>query len=240
MRQIVLAGLAIVFGLAALVQAETQQSVTITWYGQACFAITTPQGVKFLIDPVNMKDYQVPRSLTADFVTVSHNHFDHTAVDSLAGNPLIIWGKTRTEQDDAKQQFIPVDTTIKGVRLYDVCSFHHDTASSLTTNAIFVYEFDNFRVVHLGDLGMTLDSSQIAKIGRVDVLMIPVGGKYTIMGAAADSVVAQLKPTRAVIPMHFKTRVADFLLASAEDFVKGRPEVERIPGNEYTVFECFK
>ena len=200
-----------------------------------------------------MKDYKVPRTVAADFVTVSHNHFDHNQVDSLAGNPPILWGKTRAEEDDSKQQFIPVDTTIKGVRVYNVCSFHHDTASSLTTNAIFVYEFDNLRVVHLGDLGMTLDSSQLARIGRVDVLMIPVGGKYTIMGAKADSVVAQLKPTRAIIPMHFKTRVADFLLASAEDFVKGRTDVERIEGNEYTlridappsapkyvVFECFK
>ncbi len=234
MKEIVLAGLMLLLGLGSFVQAETPHQVTFTWYGQSCFLITTPEGAKILIDPVNIKEYQVPKDLIADVVTVSHNHFDHAAVDSLAGSPHIIFGKTRTGDDDS-QKFIPVDTTIKGVHIYDVSSFHHNPAENRTLNAIFVYEIDGLRVVHLGDLGTTLNPEQLQKIGKVDVLMIPVGGKYTFWGATADSVVAQLKPTRAVIPMHFKTRVADFLIYTAEDFVKGKTDVVRIPGHEYAV-----
>jgi L-ascorbate metabolism protein UlaG (beta-lactamase superfamily) len=229
--------LIVTVGLLALTtSAQTNQprQITFNWYGQACFSIMTPEGAKILIDPVNIKEYQVPKGLVADVVTISHNHFDHTAVDSLAGSPHIIWGKTRTEEDDA-QKFIPVDTTVKGIRIYNVSSYHHDPAESPSLNAIFVYEIDSLRIVHLGDLGTILSADQIAKIGHVDVLMIPVGGKYTIWGATADSVVAQLKPTRAVIPMHFKTRVADFLPYSAEDFVKNRTDVVRIAGNEYVI-----
>lgn len=245
----------LLFGLlmvGAVIGANSSRDVKFNWYGQACFQITTPEGTKILIDPVNIKEYQVPKTLIADFVTVSHNHFDHNAVDSLAGSPHIIWGKTRTEPDP-EQKFIPVDTTIKGIHIYDVNSFHHDPGESTTLNSIFIYEFDGLRVVHLGDLGTILNPEQLQKIGKVDVLMIPVGGKYTIWGATADSVVAQLKPTRVVIPMHFKTRVADFLPATADDFVSGKTDVERIAGNEFTlsldstatapkyvVFECFK
>ena len=252
MKELILTAFALIFGLGSFAQAEPPRQVTFTWYGQSCFLITTPEGAKILIDPVSIKEYQVPKTLVADVVTVSHNHFDHAAVDSLAGNPHIIFGKTRTADDDS-QKFIPVDTTVKGVRIYDVSSYHHNPAENLTLNAIFVFEFDGLRVVHLGDLGTTLSSEQLLKIGKVDVLMIPVGGKYTFWGATADSVVAQLKPARAVIPMHFKTRVADFLPYTAEDFVKDKTEVLRIPGNEYAlpldasapspryvVFGCFK
>lgn len=226
--------------------------VSITWYGQSCFLITTPAGTKVLIDPVDMKDYKVPKELIPDVVTVSHNHFDHNAIGTVSGNPEIIYGKTR-EGSDQEQKFIPVDKKIKEVRIYDVVSNHFPAGGDSTLNAVFVFEFDSLRVVHLGDLGTILSSEQIKRIGRVDILMIPVGGKYTIWGATDDSVVAQLKPTRAVIPMHFKTRVADFLPYAADDFVKGKTNIERISGNHYTldlsapaaglkyvVFDCFK
>jgi len=214
--------------------------------------ITTPQGTKVLTDPIELKDYKVPADVTPDIVTVSHNHGDHDAVATVSGEPLVIYGQDK-EGEAPHQKIIPVDTTVNGIRIYDVVSNHFPPAHSPTLNAIFVFEFDSLRVVHLGDLGVALNEEQLEKIGRVDVLMIPVGGKYTIWGPSADSVVAQLKPTRAVIPMHFRTRVADFLPYTADDIVKGKTNVERIPGNQYTfdlsspaaglkyvVFDCFK
>jgi L-ascorbate metabolism protein UlaG (beta-lactamase superfamily) len=221
-----------VVGIA--IAAEEPSQVTIDWYGQACMLITTPEGARILIDPVSIGDYRVPETVIPDLITVSHNHGDHNAVGTVGGNAPVLYGKTR-EEIDPEQKFIPIDTTIAGVKIYNVSSQHHPPDESPTLNAIFVYEFDGFRIVHLGDLGTTLTTEQIEKIGAVDILMIPVGGKYTIYGATADSVVAQLRPTRAVIPMHFRTRVADFLPYSGADFVAGKENVERIAGHEY----CF-
>ena len=214
--------------------AEEPSQVTIDWYGQGCMLITTPQGTKILIDPVDIGDYKVPETVIPDLITVSHNHGDHNAIGTVGGKAPVLYGKTR-EEIDPDQKFIPIDTTIAGVKLYNVSSQHHPPDQSPTLNAIFVYEFDGFRIVHLGDLGTILTPEQIEMIGAVDVLMIPVGGKYTIYGATADSVVAQLSPKRAVIPMHFRSRVADFLPYSGADFVNGKANVEKIAGNDY----CF-
>ena len=251
MKELLFIGAAILLAVASVRAGDTPRKVTIDWYGQSCFLITTPEGTKVVLDPVNIKDYKVPKEVTPDIVTVSHNHFDHNAVETVSGHPVVIYGKTR-DVADSLQKFIPVDTTIKGVRIYDVVASHFNPQENPLTNAIFVFEFDSLRIVHLGDVGTTLSDEQIKKIGRVDILMIPVGGKYTIWGATADSVVAQLKPTRVVIPMHFKTRVADFLPYTADDFVKGKANVERVAGHEYTldfaasasglkyvVFDCF-
>ena len=208
--------------------------VAITWYGQSCFLVTTAEGVRILIDPVNMGDYKVDPAVEPDVVTVSHNHFDHNAVDTVSGSPQVIYGKER-EGDDPQQKVLPVDTTVKGVHIYDVSSHHFDTPDRPTLNAIFVYEFDGLRLVHLGDLGERLSDEQLEKIGPVDILMIPVGGKYTIFGDKARAVVAQLRPKRLVIPMHFRTRVADFLPESADDFTAGRDDVVRVAGNTFTL-----
>jgi len=252
MSKVVLVSFLVLIGAGPHLSAETPRNVTFTWYGQSCFLITTPQGTKILTDPIELKDYKVPYDVVPDVVTVSHNHFDHNAVGTVSGHPEIVYGKTR-EESDPEQKFIPVDKKIKEARIYNVVSNHFPAGVSPVLNAIFVFEFDSLRIVHLGDLGMTLTPEQIEKIGRVDILMIPVGGKYTIFGPTTDSVVAQLKPTRAVIPMHFKTRVADFLPYTADDFVTGKTNVERVSGHEYAfvlnspvaglkyvVFDCFK
>jgi len=252
MKKLLITGLVVLTCAGALSATETPGQTTVTWYGQACFLITTPQGTKILTDPIELKDYKVPTDVVTDVVTVSHNHFDHKAVKTVSGNPEIIYGKTR-EESDPEQKFIPVDKKIKDVRIYDVVSNHFPPAHSPILNAIFVFEFDSLRIVHLGDLGLTLTPEQIERIGRVDILMIPVGGEYTIWGPSADTVVAQLRPTRAVIPMHFRTGIADFLPYTADDFVKGKEKVERIAGNKYiidmkaapsemkyVVFDCFK
>jgi L-ascorbate metabolism protein UlaG (beta-lactamase superfamily) len=79
-------------------------------------------------------------------------------------------------------------------------------------NAVFVIEVDGLRIVHLGDLGHLLTAAQVRQIGPVDVLLVPVGGVYTINGTEAKEVVAQLKPRQYVIPMHYGTDAYDELL----------------------------
>ena len=85
----------------------------------------------------------------------------------------------------------------------------------------------------IGDLGTVLTPDQLKKIGKVDVLMIPVGGKYTVTIDQADSIVTQLKPGMIVFPMHLRTDAAQFLPAKAEDFLKGKVNVEKVRDNIY-------
>jgi L-ascorbate metabolism protein UlaG (beta-lactamase superfamily) len=234
MSKVLLVSMVVLIGAGSLLCAETPRKVTITWYGQACFLITTPQDSKILTDPIELKDYRVQKDVIPDVVTISHNHRDHDAVGTVSGSPEVIYGKSEVDVDP-EQKSVPTNKMAKEVKIYDVGSYHFRPSINSTLNSIFVFEFDSLRIVHLGDLGLTLTPEQIEKIGRVDILMIPVGGEYTIWGASADSVVKQLKPTRAVIPMHFRTRVADFLPYTADDYVTGKANVERISGNKFTI-----
>ena len=83
-------------------------------------------------------------------------------------------------------------------------------------NSVFILEVDGLHIVHLGDLGHLLSKDQVKKIGPVDVLMIPVGGVFTINGSEAKKVVEQLKPTQYILPMHYGVKGYDALLTPEE------------------------
>jgi L-ascorbate metabolism protein UlaG (beta-lactamase superfamily) len=153
-----------------------------------------------------------------DLVTVSHEHTDHNATDLADGDPIVVlrglgldgWAK--------------IDQTIKGVRVRTVGVFHDETQGTQRgKNAIFVFDVDGLRVAHLGDLGHVLSNEQIKEIAAVDVLLIPVGGFYTIDARKAAEVVNQLNP-KIIVPMHYKTAGLAASLASVlapvDDFIK--------------------
>lgn len=205
------------------------QEVTFRWFGQACFLIETSQHTRIITDPVQMGAYKVPEEIQPDIVTVSHEHGDHNKVDAISGSPDVLRGLTSGGGD-----FASIEEKIKDVKIYSVPSYHDaNQGQQRGLNAIFVFEFDGLRVVHLGDLGHTLNAEQIEKIGPVDVVMIPVGGKYTVAGEEADKVVSQLNPKMIVFPMHFKTDAAEFLPYTGDDFTKGKQNVKKIEGNTY-------
>lgn len=116
-----------------------------------------------------------------------------------------------------KADWNPVDETIKDVRIRSV-AVYHDNMEGLKFGkcSAFVLEVDGWRIAHLGDLGHLLSPAQVKKIGPVDVLMIPVGGIYTINGSEAKEVVAQIKPKEYIFPMHCGTKVYDDLLPPTE------------------------
>ena len=202
------------------------KNVTIQWFGQSCFSIITSESTHVLTDPVNFKGYRIPEGIKPDIVTVSHEHIDHNAVSAVSGSPEVLRGLVSEKQEVAR-----IDTTIKDVNIYNVPSYH--SKAMIGANAIFVFEFDSLRLAHLGDLGLKLSDSQIQAIGDVDMLMLPVGGQFTISGAEADTVVDQLHVKRIVFPMHYKTAAADFLPYSANDYVKDKQNVKRIQGNTF-------
>lgn len=187
----------------------------IEWLGHACFLITGRTGVRLVTDPFNEQvGYPVPR-VHADIVTVSHDHFDHNATQYIKGNPIVVRN--------------PGEHSVKGVPIKGVATFH-DRAQGKDRgpNTAFKITVDGVSVCHLGDLGHILEQNQLAALGRVDVLLVPVGGTYTIDPQEAAEVVKQINPV-VVIPMHYKTRYLNFPIRPVDDFTKFYSNVSRAP-----------
>jgi L-ascorbate metabolism protein UlaG (beta-lactamase superfamily) len=215
---------AVSIGLGPAESAE-QKPLKIRWFGQSCFLITWPNGTSILIDPFNPKvGYDMP-SPRPDAVLVSHEHFDHNYIEMARGNPQVIRGLT------GGGDWNKVSTLVKGITVKTVGTYHDDKLGMLRgKNTVFVMEGQGYRIAHLGDLGHQLGVALIKEIGSVDVLMIPVGGTYTIDAEGADKVVEKLKP-KVILPMHYKTDRITIPIAPVEPFLAGKLGVKRIKGN---------
>ncbi len=202
--------------------------VTLTWFGQSMFTMKVANGPTIMMDPVGASvGYKVAPIMGVDLVTVTHEHPDHNNVALAQGSPKILRGL-------AGNDWAKVDETIQGVRIRTVNLYHDDTQGAARgKDAAFVFEASGLRIVHIGDLGHLLSPEQVAAIGPVDVLMIPVGGNYTIDAAKATQVVDSLKP-RVVIPMHYKTPATSLQLDPVDPFLSGKT-VERVASNQLTI-----
>ncbi len=181
----------------------------ITWWGQSCFRIQDKigsDGITVVTDPFdNSLGLKVP-NFEADIVTVSHDHFDHSNTGSLRGEPFIV--SSAGEYD------------LKGVMIQGVDSFHDEKeGEERGRNVIYRLEIEEISVVHLGDLGHVLDNKQLEHLVGVDILMIPVGGTYTLDSKNAVKVVSQIEP-RMVIPMHYKVPGLKIDLEGVDSFIK--------------------
>ncbi len=195
----------------------------LTYFGHASFLLRAGDGTTILIDPYDTSVGYPLAEVAPTAVTVSHEHFDHSHVQTAKGSPKVIRGLAREGKEWAK-----VDERVGPVRITTVPTFHDGSkGSERGRNAIFIFEVDGMRVVHAGDLGHTLDAGQTRAVGRPDVLLIPVGGYYTIGPAEGEAVIAALDP-RLVVPMHYKTEVnAGWPIGSVDDFVRGKAKVSR-------------
>ncbi len=195
--------------------------MTIRWIGHSCFLITAGSGAALLTDPYDCRAYpetllyrQV--DLSPDICTVSHAHADHAAVSHLGGQPRIIDTVGKYDVD--------------GFAIRGVATFHDSSEGSRRgRNTVFVIRADGIAVCHLGDLGHELSERQLAEIGKVDVLLIPVGGFFTIDAAAATGVWRQLGPPPVAIPMHFRNEKCLFRIQGVNEFLAGKDDVDR-PG----------
>ena len=121
-------------------------------------------------------------------------------------------------------------------RLTQIPSFHDDRRGALRgDNLITLVEAEDLRVVHMGDIGCALTAEQIAALGRVDVLMIPVGGHYTVDAAQAWEITKALDPS-IVIPMHYRGRGFGYdVIGTVEPFLKLAGNVKELAGMSYAV-----
>jgi len=160
----------------------------ITWLGHSAFKIES-KDITLVTDPYDPKiGFKFPK-ITADIVTISHDHFDHAYAEGVAGEPFII---------DSAGEY-----EIKEVFVMGLPSFHDKKeGADRGGNIIYKIELENITIAHLGDLGHVLTDEQTEKLQGVDILMIPVGGNYTIDYQEAMEIINQLEP-RVVIPMHY-------------------------------------
>ena len=206
------------FASAAIAGGQQSGQVEISWHGQSFFTITTSKGTRIAIDPHAIPEYGRLQGIKADIILISHNHNDHTQVGVIENakdkDVRIITG---LKGSNLKADWNNVDETVKDVHIRSL-GVYHDNMEGLKfgKNTVFILEFDGWRIVHLGDLGHLLSPAQLKKIGPVDVLMIPVGGIYTLNGSEAKEVVAQIKPKEYIFPMHCGTKIYDALLPPDE------------------------
>lgn len=197
--------------------------MNINWYGQSCFQISSSQGknnhISMVIDPFDESTtgLRLPK-LQADIVLITHDHSDHNNVKAVSGSGFIIKG--------------PGEYDIKKVFIQGI-SGYHDDVQGMQRGSITIYtiETEGIRICHLSDLGQKeLTSDQLDKIGDIDILMIPIGGVYTIDAAGAVKIMAQIEP-RVIIPMHYNIPKLKIKLDDIDKFLKnlGIKKPESLP-----------
>lgn len=184
----------------------------LTWYGHSCFGLDLGPGGSVIFDPYSpgsVPGVELPHALEADLVLCSHQHGDHNAAD-------------RVKLTGRKPAF----------RLTLLDSFHDpDQGAKRGANKIALVEYAGFRAVHLGDQGCPLNRAQIDALQNADLLLIPVGGFFTIGPDEAAEIIGQLKP-RVTVPMHYRRGEMGFnVLSPLEAFTGKFSEVKEVPGN---------
>lgn len=164
-------------------------NMDITYLGHSSFKIKA-KTASVVTDPYDSKMVGLKFTPTdAEIVTVSHEHPDHNTVDKISGIKKIVRG--------------PGEYEISGISVIGLSTYHDSKkGEERGKNTIYLIEADGMKIVHLGDLGHTLNDSLLEEIGDVDILMIPVGGYYTIGPKEAVEIIGKIEPNY-VLPMHY-------------------------------------
>lgn len=181
--------------------------VTLKWLGHSCFLVSGKKAT-LVIDPFETAGglRYPPIAVEADVLLVSHEHSDHNNVGAVRGSPRVIRGEGNWKDP---------------VPIVGVATSHGPQRGK---NTVFRFEVDDISLCHLGDLGEVPAKEKMSGLRPVDVLMVPVGGTFTIDAAAAHQVVRLIEP-RIVIPMHYKTKYVDLPLSTVDAFTGGKRNV---------------
>ena len=176
----------------------------IEYLGHSCFKLIESTGTSVVCDPYDSSvGYDMPE-VEADAVTVSHRHYDHDNLSAVIGSPRISEGEFSVD--------------LHGVEINAIKSFHDgQRGKKRGENTIFKFRMDGIDICHLGDLGEACSAELIDVLLPVNVLLIPVGGTYTIDAEMAKEYVDRIMPD-VVIPMHYREKGCKLDIDKVEDF----------------------
>jgi len=179
--------------------------MTIFWLGQSAFKIQDKE-VTVAVDPYGEIGLKMPK-FNAEVLLISHGHDDHNNKDAIKGTPFLIDG--------------PGEYEVKNVFVYGIPALHDDKEGAERGKiTMFLIEMEGIKIAHLSDFGQkSLTAEQLGMLEGVDILLIPVGGHFTIDGEEAAKIVSQLQP-RIVIPMHYKIPHLNIKLDPVDNFLK--------------------
>jgi L-ascorbate metabolism protein UlaG (beta-lactamase superfamily) len=204
----------------------------ISWAGQSCFQISVSNSKEhsadIVIDPFDESlGLKVP-NFSADIVFVTHDHKDHNNIKALKNS--------RTSEEGPFVINSPGEYEVKGVFVKGIESFHDEQeGKERGKNTIYVFEAEGIKFCHLGDLGQKqLTDEQLEKIDSVDILMIPVGGTYTIDSVSAQKIISQIEPL-VVIPMHYFLPKLKTKLDGVDKFLKTMGKNSIAPIDKFVV-----
>ncbi|KKR36245.1 MAG: Zn-dependent hydrolase [Candidatus Yanofskybacteria bacterium GW2011_GWE1_40_10] len=192
--------------VSIIIESMISNGMNINWFGHSCFRIEAKEG-SILIDPFS-KDIGIkPPKIKDDVVLISHNHYDHSS--------------TENANEDAFVISTPGEYEKNGIAVQGIQSFHDQSeGKERGYNTIYVIKAEDLTLCHMGDYGeLKLSDKQIEQIGDVDILMIPVGGKYTLNAREAVEAISQIGP-KVIIPMHYKVKDLNIDIEGPEKFVK--------------------
>lgn len=192
----------------------------ITWFGHACFRIRG-RNASVLTDPVPRSSGYDMGMPGADIVTISHHHSGHAALDEVSEGYRLI---------DGPGEYEIHEIFVTGIQTY------HDTerGKQRGKNTVYVMEFEDLVICHLGDIGHVLTEEQVEAISSVDVLLVPAGGGPTITPAQAGEIIGQVAPG-VIIPMQFRTERGDYDREPVDAFVKELASTEHEKLDRLTV-----
>lgn len=181
--------------------------MTISWFGHSCFRIETKEG-SILIDPFSKDIGLKPPRIKDDLVLVTHSHYDHNNIEGVdPQTTMVIDGPGEYEK--------------QSIYVRGILSYHDkEQGKERGLNTIYVIKAEDIIVCHMGDFGQaSFEKNQIDDIGDVDILMIPVGGIYTVNFKEAVEIIGQIEP-KVIIPMHYKVKDLKIDIDSPDKFIK--------------------
>ncbi|MDZ7860863.1 MAG: MBL fold metallo-hydrolase [Candidatus Krumholzibacteriota bacterium] len=200
----------------------------LKFLGHACFELISDDGIKIVFDPYEAGSYDGALSYGPvegdyDIAVVSHDHADHRDEEVLSGIKNVVESKG--------------DFSFSGIKIKTFPTFHDKSeGSERGNNLISLVDTGRIRLAHLGDLGHDISLAEIPELENVDIMMIPVGGYFTIDAAEAHWIVEEFSP-KIVIPMHFKTEKVGFPIESVDKFLELENNVEKTGGSELDINE---
>lgn len=180
--------------------------MTLEWMGHACFLMTAADGTRVVTDPYDDSVGIAMLPLEAELVTMSHEHHDHNFTAMLAGSPMIARGLESVQ--------------VGGVSVRALAAYHDDAQGALRgKNAIRIFSIDGLKIVHMGDQGCMPPPDVLGEIADADVMLLPVGGLYTVDAQMAAKIVDNSRP-RCVVPMHYKTAHCAYPIEGVAPFLR--------------------